>query len=798
MNEIEKEYRSKSNAILKQEMLLLLKTRYLLREASGGTLPATVIRMSPTVIGNIKSQNDSDSAANNGKIKISGKTKSKEINGTLSPPTNVSDEDEGEEPQMSTPDDPVIHSPPSLSGQLMNGYNPNQITKIEEGVAQNCSSPETSSIDPNANDDSRRRQKTCRVCGDHATGYNFNVITCESCKAFFRRNALRPKEFKCPYSEDCEINAVSRRFCQKCRLRKCFAVGMKKEWILNDEQLRRRKNSRLNNLANQQKIKQQEPDQPQSQPQSPNDEVKQNFNSPSLNNSLDQQLVPMNGRSVGAPLVSPPGATYNNDVENNFIINQSDFQSTKDHIQKLFNQGRITSLNNYPLMSPSGSTASDSPPSRSVGILGGQRSPDAYDPNMMMQQRIRSSIVRPNPSTPSPVAVDAQSGKVILSIDDYQNLVQLAGSKPVEEPPNKSFRPSYSPNLGSPQARPFCSPIQGMQVSSPTMMQPTPRPGIGGLPTYIEIGNSTAAVPSSDHTASGVFGTDFSNDKVAHMKVYFDKTIEDALKIDSPQVMQNQCSRGLSENVASYGPSDPRMNFQLNAMELRDLDMVAEAFKGMNDPMEQGRQRESFLKKNKTPADIMNIMDVAMRRLVKMAKRLPAFNDLSQDGKFALLKAAMVEMLTIRGLTRFDGSKGVWRSPTVKGEVPFDMFDQLKDSHGEQKNRVYEFFQFFHDDIRTNDLAIALIMLIVMFSPRDCITDERDKNHINMFHEHYCKVLKRYLESLYGEDAHKLFTQLPSALAMLKDISHNAGMLFLGTVDSSETEALPREIFKVE
>lgn len=43
--------------------------------------------------------------------------------------------------------------------------------------------------------EARRRQKTCRVCGDHATGYNFNVITCESCKAFFRRNALRPKVY---------------------------------------------------------------------------------------------------------------------------------------------------------------------------------------------------------------------------------------------------------------------------------------------------------------------------------------------------------------------------------------------------------------------------------------------------------------------------------------------------------------------------------------------------------------------------------------------------------------------------
>ncbi|KAL3125341.1 hypothetical protein niasHT_001326 [Heterodera trifolii] len=90
-----------------------------------------------------------------------------------------------------------------------------------------------------------QRQKKCRVCGDSATGYNFNVISCESCKAFFRRNALRPKEFKCPYSNECEITALSRRFCQKCRLRKCFEVGMKKEWILSDEQLKRRKNARI-------------------------------------------------------------------------------------------------------------------------------------------------------------------------------------------------------------------------------------------------------------------------------------------------------------------------------------------------------------------------------------------------------------------------------------------------------------------------------------------------------------------------------------------------------------------------
>lgn len=35
--------------------------------------------------------------------------------------------------------------------------------------------------------------KVCRVCGDKALGYNFSVITCESCKAFFRRNAVKDK-----------------------------------------------------------------------------------------------------------------------------------------------------------------------------------------------------------------------------------------------------------------------------------------------------------------------------------------------------------------------------------------------------------------------------------------------------------------------------------------------------------------------------------------------------------------------------------------------------------------------------
>ena len=34
-----------------------------------------------------------------------------------------------------------------------------------------------------------KEDKYCGVCGDRALGYNFDAISCESCKAFFRRNA---------------------------------------------------------------------------------------------------------------------------------------------------------------------------------------------------------------------------------------------------------------------------------------------------------------------------------------------------------------------------------------------------------------------------------------------------------------------------------------------------------------------------------------------------------------------------------------------------------------------------------
>jgi len=36
-----------------------------------------------------------------------------------------------------------------------------------------------------------RSDRLCAVCGDKALGCNFDAVSCESCKAFFRRNAFK-------------------------------------------------------------------------------------------------------------------------------------------------------------------------------------------------------------------------------------------------------------------------------------------------------------------------------------------------------------------------------------------------------------------------------------------------------------------------------------------------------------------------------------------------------------------------------------------------------------------------------
>ncbi|KAG9491682.1 hypothetical protein GDO78_000275 [Eleutherodactylus coqui] len=83
--------------------------------------------------------------------------------------------------------------------------------------------------------------RICGVCGDKATGFHFNAMTCEGCKGFFRRSMKRKAVFTCPFNGDCRITKDNRRHCQSCRLKRCVDIGMMKEFILTDAEVQRKR-----------------------------------------------------------------------------------------------------------------------------------------------------------------------------------------------------------------------------------------------------------------------------------------------------------------------------------------------------------------------------------------------------------------------------------------------------------------------------------------------------------------------------------------------------------------------------
>uniref|UniRef100_A0A3B5LE60 Glucocorticoid receptor n=1 Tax=Xiphophorus couchianus TaxID=32473 RepID=A0A3B5LE60_9TELE len=90
--------------------------------------------------------------------------------------------------------------------------------------------------------------KICLVCSDEASGCHYGVLTCGSCKVFFKRAVegtttslmiISQHNYLCAGRNDCIIDKIRRKNCPACRFRKCLMAGMN---------LEARKTKKLNRL----------------------------------------------------------------------------------------------------------------------------------------------------------------------------------------------------------------------------------------------------------------------------------------------------------------------------------------------------------------------------------------------------------------------------------------------------------------------------------------------------------------------------------------------------------------------
>ncbi|KAM4809009.1 mineralocorticoid receptor isoform 2-T2 [Rhinophrynus dorsalis] len=110
---------------------------------------------------------------------------------------------------------------------------------------------------------SSRPSKVCLVCGDEASGCHYGVVTCGSCKVFFKRAVEGQHSYLCAGRNDCIIDKIRRKNCPACRLQKCLQAGMN---------LGARKSKKLGKLKGVHEEHQQPPQHQQVPPQSPKEE----------------------------------------------------------------------------------------------------------------------------------------------------------------------------------------------------------------------------------------------------------------------------------------------------------------------------------------------------------------------------------------------------------------------------------------------------------------------------------------------------------------------------------------------
>ncbi|XP_023604648.1 nuclear receptor subfamily 5 group A member 2, partial [Myotis lucifugus] len=77
-------------------------------------------------------------------------------------------------------------------------------------------------------------EELCPVCGDKVSGYHYGLLTCESCKGFFKRTVQNNKRYTCIENQSCQIDKTQRKRCPYCRFQKCLSVGMKLEAVRAD------------------------------------------------------------------------------------------------------------------------------------------------------------------------------------------------------------------------------------------------------------------------------------------------------------------------------------------------------------------------------------------------------------------------------------------------------------------------------------------------------------------------------------------------------------------------------------
>ncbi|XP_046401501.1 nuclear hormone receptor HR96-like isoform X2 [Ischnura elegans] len=752
-------------------------------------------------------------------------------------------------------------------------------------------SPDTPPSQGSQSRDSFRANKVCGVCGDQALGYNFNAITCESCKAFFRRNALRNKEFQCPFSNACEITAVTRRFCQRCRLRKCFAIGMRKDWILSEEDKRLKREKVESNKASGRKrarsgsthsasssSKSLEKAEPSPAPPCDLQTCASDSNDSTVPREKDTP------RPALPPSVSPvPSAssTTHQAKPQAWVTGTPQVKvpklepATEEAMPSLPRSSPvsvITSPNSIitqvSTIQPHAVPMSSLPPSELLGPPA--LSPETFDPQASVYASSTSlhhtggEIVEEPSAVPYSPSASPQSATSSLSpnstsalprstpllnslignqsSEDYGRMFYSKGTSEAKERVHEIGRKtkedweneaSRVPKLGNVKVEGQVSSSSlawwgGSQVpesvfddSSPSMAVAPESPDGHSMDKSLK-----KTMPNPEATESNDRMTKLANDTVSQLAPI---TLEDnwdfhtslsrrvpiapdsigsilseAIKIEFEALGPLHCSiRSSSDGGCGGGGSLQR---HLNEVERAKINELVVANQALLAPLDADLSAplDTSVCGGGEPVllDIINLTAVAIRRLIKMSKRIGAFKSLCQEDQVALLKGGCTEMMILRSVMTYDPDKDSWKIPhsgtsRSRGSPNLIKVDVLKKAPGNVYEEHQRFLRTFDARWRSDESVMLLLSAITLFSPQRPHVVHADV--VRLEQNSYYYLLRRYLENVCpnGCEARSTFLHLIQKMAELHRLNEEHVKVYLD-VNPRDVEPLLIEIFDLK
>ncbi|XP_016977385.2 nuclear hormone receptor HR96 [Drosophila rhopaloa] len=719
--------------------------------------------------------------------------------------------------------------------------------------------------------------KNCAVCGDKALGYNFNAVTCESCKAFFRRNALAKKQFTCPFNQNCDITVVTRRFCQKCRLRKCLDIGMKSENIMSEEDklIKRRKietNRAKRRLMENGTDGGDADDGNGDDHKAPADSSSSNLEL--YSGSQDSQSCGSadsgaNGCSGGQPSstgtqVNPLQMTAEKIVDQ--IVSDPDrasqainrlMRTQKEAIsvmEKVISSQKdalrlVSHLIDYPgdalkiiskfMNSPFNAltvfTKFMSSPTDGVEIISKIVDSPAdvveFMQNLMHSPEDAIDIMNKFMNTP------AEALRIlnrILSGGGANTAQQAADRKPLleKEPAVKPPPPAERVDTvihsmlgsGSPPISPHDAAVDLQYHSPSTGQQPStssshPLPYIANSPdfdlkTFMQTNyndepslDSDFSINSIESVLSEVIRIEYQAfNSIQHMP----SRVKEESYVGGSQSSYGGCNaagntsqRHLQQPICA--PSTLHMDRELNEAEqnkLRELRLASEA---LYDPVDEDlsalmmgddRIKPDDTRHNPKLLQLINLTAVAIKRLIKMAKKITAFRDMCQEDQVALLKGGCTEMMIMRSVMIYDDDRDSWKVPHTKENMGNIRTDLLKFAEGNIYEEHQKFITTFDEKWRMDENIILIMCAIVLFTSARSRVIHKDV--IRLEQNSYYYLLRRYLESVYsGCEAKNAFIKLIQKISDVERLNKFIINVYLN-VNPSQVEPLLREIFDLK